>query len=396
MNPGRRMFWIPILLLGLGVAAVVAVLAYDGRGSEPTRVAGDPRIPIAMMGDSDTEPYQKHTSIWTAFRRAEDLPGGDYNDITWQWPEVLARIRTDQVDLGPWGFWGVPRPFALTRVRELLGQRWRGPYRETFRHSLAWASPCWSIVRGPWAQAPQLRDLMDENPAAWRRGVVVIRIGVGTFGMVEHLAPLAKAADDPQERDQIDECVAAYEQAIVLLREHHPDLRFVVVGVLNNADWTKYLHLWHSPAELANISTGLDRFDNGLRQLARRHPGVAFFDDRAWFARHWGGRGADGEPAYRYVDIPGTPRVGNTAGNAPHNAVLANQHAGTVWNVLWVQALVDLMRNELGVVELTPIGDDEKATFIRAALEAHAAQRPPGTIALDEALAPTPVQGGKR
>jgi len=325
-----------------------------------------------MMGDSDTAGYQKHTSLWTGPWRAESLPGGAYNDITWQWPEVLARIRADEVDLGPWDFWGVPRLFSMTRVRELLGQRWRGPYHEAYRHNFAWPSPCWSLVRGSWAQAPQLRDLMDENPSAWRQGVVVIRIGVGTFAMVDSLTRLAAAPDDAHVIAKIDECVGAYEQAVLLLRERHPEVRFVLVGILNNAHWTKYLHLWRSPTELANIDAGLDRFDHGLRELTRKHAGVAFFDDRAWFDRHWGGRGSDGAPAYRSVDIPGVLTVGNTAGDAPHNNVLANQHAGLVWNVLWTQELVALMRRDLGLA-LTPIEDGEKAAFIRAALDKHAA-----------------------
>lgn len=368
----RAMVLTLLTLVALLVAALVAVLAFDGRGRDRDHDVQTRRVPIAMMGDSDTEGYQKHASLWTDRWRVELLPGGTYNDITWQWPEVLARIRADEVDLGAWDFWGVPRLLSLSRVRQLLGQSWRGPYREGYRHNLAWASPCWSLIRGPWPQAPQLRDLMDENPAFWERGVVVIRIGVGTFGMVDSLTRLAAKPDDPQVATQIDECVDAYEQAVLHLRERHPKLRFVLVGVLNNAHWTQYLNRWHAPAELANIDAGLDRFDQGLRRLTTRYPGVAFFDDRAWFRRHWGERGADGAPAYGSVAILDELKVANTAGDAPANAVLANEHAGMVWNVLWVQELVALMRRDLGV-ELTPIEDTERAAFVRSALERHAA-----------------------
>ena len=83
-------------------------------------------------------------------------------------------------------------------------------------------------------------------------------------------------------------------------------------------------------------------------------------------------RGADGAPAYGSVAILDELKVANTAGDAPANAVLANEHAGMVWNVLWVQELVALMRRDLGV-ELTPIEDAERAAFVHSALERHAA-----------------------
>ena len=98
------------------------------------------------------------------------------------------------------------------------------------------------------------------------------------------------------------------------------------------------------------------------RALARRGSRVAFFDDRAWFAARWGGRGPDGRPAYRAVTL-GRLRVENRSGDTPDNAVLADGHAGLAWNALWAQSLVVLLnaRFHLGIA---PIRNEEIAALL--------------------------------
>jgi hypothetical protein len=355
-NKRARLIWIASGLVALIVLVSALVLRYDGRGPS-RRVAGtEHRIPIAVLGDSDSAAYQQ-----------AEPAGGDFHSITWQWPEVLARMRGGELDLGDWGTWGVPRYLSLTRVRALWGQQWRGPRKMDYRHNFAWASGCESLLDSAWAQAPQLRALMDEDPRYWRKGVVVIRIGVNSFGNEPWLSQLALDPGDEQVGVRMTNCANNYSRTISYLRERHPDVRFIIVGIYNNAHWTRLLGKWQSAREQANLDIGLDRFDNALRRLASDTPGVAFFNDREWFSRHWGSRGLDGKPDYRKVVIAGTIAVANTAGDSPVNAVLGNLHAGLVWNVLWVQSLTDLARKELAL-NVEPIHDDEVRKFLRQVL----------------------------
>ena len=62
---------------------------------------------------------------------------------------------------------------------------------------------------------------------------------------------------------------------------------------------------------------------------------------QAWFAARWGTRAETGRPDYRTVRFGPRFEVGNTAGDEPRHATLTDGHAGSVWNALWAQSLVD-------------------------------------------------------
>ena len=96
-------------------------------------------------------------------------------------------------------------------------------------------------------------------------------------------------------------------------------------------------------------------------------PGAIFFDDDAWVRRTWGSRDAQGRPAYRTVPIGTALRVTNTAGDAPRHAILADHHAGLVYNTLWTQSLIEHLRAGFGL-PLTPITDADVTHFIEATL----------------------------
>lgn len=344
--------------------AVVLLYAQDGRRRGEPRPSEAGKVPLGVLGDSDSEAYQDRVN----FPATGERPGGDFHPITLQWPEVTARIRSSQLDLGAWAVWGVPRWASFSRVRDALRLPWRGPRRETHQYNLAWASGCSSLTTGPWRQTQRLVDVMDEQPERWASGVVVIRTGVNSFGKDTDLAALAANPDDPAVTSRMAACVRQVRAAVSLIHEGHPSTRIVLVGIFNNAHWAPYLSRWQSGLEQANLERGLDHFDNALRSMASADPRLAFFDDRAWFARHWGQRDPDtGLPSYRAVRIDDVMSVTNTAGDHPQNAVLANQHAGLVWNLLWSQELVHLMRHRFGA-PVDAITDQEVARFLRGAL----------------------------
>jgi hypothetical protein len=266
----------------------------------------------------------------------------------------------------------------------------RSPPKEDYRYNFALSgNECSDLLEGYVQQTRALVSLMDQQPAYWRNGVVVIRIGVNTFGGAAELEQMAHDPMAAKAQRKIASCVRDIRQSVDALHARHPGLRIVLVGIFDNSNWVPYLDRWRNPGMLANIGRGLDPFDRALKDMARRDPRIAFFDDRAWFADHWGTRDARGGAAYRDL-VLGDLHVGNTAGDEPHNAVLADGHAGTAWNAEWARSLVELLnsRFHLGVA---PITETEVIGIVGASqqgsLKGRGQSKPPPVQKLDSPVA---------
>lgn len=315
------------------------------------------RIRLAVLGDSDSHAYQDDLNMPEPGAR-----GGAFRTATFQWTEVLARLRSDTVHLGDWGTWGSGR-WSLAFGKR-LGLSLRAPRKRDYEFNFAVSGArCTDLVSGPFAQSAQLSRLMSTEPQAWRRAVVVIRIGINDIGKVEDLQRMA--IDGPGAvAAKVRDCLASIAGAVDTIRAEHRDVRILLVGILNNIDWPPNLDAWQSARASANITAALDTFDRGLVSLVARTPGAAFFDDRQWFAAKWGGRDAVGRPDYRPVRLADLPAVVLSQGDAWHHAVLADGHAGLAWNVLWAQSLIAALNDafDLGVAE---ISDGELRDFVR-------------------------------
>jgi hypothetical protein len=197
---------------------------------------------------------------------------------------------------------------------------------------------------------------MDRESERWRHGVVVVRIGINDLGVEERLEEMARDPDAAAVVQTTRACTADIAAAVALVRERHPETYLVLVGILDNADCPPWSERPRSPRELANVTTALDRFDAALRRLAEADPRIAFFDDRDWFRAHWGSRDPDGTPAYRTIAVGRSLRVVHAMGDAPTHSILADRHAGLVWNTLWCQSLVRLLATQHGlpVREIAP------------------------------------------
>jgi hypothetical protein len=306
-------------------------------------------LTLAVVGDSDSHAYHDGTR----FTGKDGQRGGAFHDTTWQWTEWLHRLRPSEVDQGPWGRYGSPRLVAL--LEEGLGRPARAPEKEDFAYNFAVSGAVCNDLMNVQKQVPRLVRLMDESPAAWRGGVVVLRIGVNSFGQRDSLERLA-ASSDAGVVGEIDRCIADVRDAVAYLHRHHPETRVVLVGIFDNAQVGENIHRWPSSRERANITRALDRYDNALKAMAAGDARIAFFDDRAWFAALWGHRTAEGGQAYRSVSLGGRFVVTNTQGDAPCHAILADGHAGTVWNALWAKALVHVLNQRFaaGIAPITP------------------------------------------
>lgn len=356
-----------IFAVAVAACAVVLITARILVAREAKPPVGDflpraPGIAFAVLGDSDSQSY--HDREWIAPGSAER--GGPHRATTLQWTEVLARLRPDHVDQGPWGVWGASR--TAVRLMDWFGVHGRAPRKEDFRFNFAFSGArCEALMEENLRQAPRLVRVMDEAPERWRGGVVLIRIGVCSFGFASHLDQLAADPAAPAIRRAMEEGVRYVREAVALIHSRHPETRVLLVGILNNADFPPYFDRWHSRAELDNIAAGLDWYDQSLRRLADADPRIAFFDDRAWFAARWGGRGADGLPAYRVLTLGPDWRIEHRSGDDVHSSVLADGHAGTVWNLLWAQSLVEALNASFGF-DIPPIREGEILHFLEQEL----------------------------
>ena len=291
--------------------------------------------PLAVLGDSDSHGYQDTLGL----PPDSDTRGGAHRAHTLQWTEVLARLRGSHLDLGPRERTGMPGWQA--RFWRLLRDAPRAPRKLDHRHNFAVSGVgCSHLVDGPAPQVTALRGLIAAEPARWRGGIVVIRIGINDLGTREVLERVAQG-DSADADARILRCHQAISTTLSQLRAVQPALRIVLVGLFDNAHWAPRHDRWQDPGMLARLDAHAERFDAGLRRMAVEHEAL-FFSDRDWFRSLWGGRDAQGRPAYRIVEV-GAWQVTNTQGDAPQHATVADGHAGTLWNALWADALIELL-----------------------------------------------------
>lgn len=341
-------------LAALGLATVF--LRDDG-----PPVDNSPRttIALAVLGDSSSHSYQDSLS----FPPGSGSRGGAFHARTFQWTEVLTRLRGEELNLGPWVLWG--RSGELAWLRGLLGlHAGRAPRKEDYLYNFANSgATCQNLIGGPlqrYPQAPRLVELMDRDPARWRNGVVVIRIGSNDWST--ELDEQARDPKAPAIRAVATYCLDQIAATVSLIHAAHPDTRIVLVGIDNELNDPRTLETYRSALAVANIQASFDDFNGQMRAFAGSDARMAFFDLGAWSRSLWGSRGPDGAMEARTVTV-GTLHVTNTVGDAPNNAILVDDHSGLAGNALWAQALVSRLREAFGL-PLTPISDAEVARFV--------------------------------
>jgi hypothetical protein len=354
-----------VAALVLGIATAAGVLAVtDKRPAMPSEAATTSGMPLAVLGDSNSHSYQDGL----AFPPGSGARGGDFHATTLQWTEVLVRLRGREIDPGPWIEWG--RSGMTAKVGTVLGlPLGRVPRKQDYLYNFAVSGAvCSHLTEGSQRQAQRLAALMADDPGRWRHGVVVIRIGLNDWaGLLHDQARRPDAADMPETRDTIARCTAHMAEAMRQVRAAVPGVRIVLVGVADESADPETFERWNSKAETDNIRAALARFNGAIEALTKATPGTVFFDDDAWVRKTWGSRDADGRPAYRTVPIGATLRVTNTAGDAPQHAILADHHAGLVYNTLWAQSLVERLREGFNL-PFTPITNAEANRFIETTI----------------------------
>lgn len=342
------------------LAALGMAIAVLWGGDLPADNSPSTTIALAVLGDSSSHSYQDRVS----FPPGSADRGGAFRDRTFQWTEVLARLRGDELNPGPWVRWG--RRSQVVWLRGALGlHAGRTPRKEDYLYNFASSgASCSDLIGGSlWrrGQARQLVELMGHDPARWRSGVVVIRIGNNDWSAV--LDDQARDPKAPKVHAAAEYCAHEISAAVKLIHAGHPGTRILLVGVDNEMNEPGTFDKYRSAVAVANIQIAFDDLNARLRNLASTDARLGFFDLGAWFRDLWGTRELDGTPKYKAVVIVGKVSVTNTMGDEPKNAVLADDHAGLVWNTLWAQSLVMRLREVFGL-PLTPVSDEEMARFV--------------------------------
>lgn len=338
--------------------AVGAALVLAATGCSPM-IETNASIPLGVLGDSDSHSY--HDRIWLPPGPGE--PGGPFRATTFQWTEVIAQLRGNVIDPGDWGVWGERKSWV--RLKDWLGLPGRAPRKEDYAYNFALGgSRCEALTTGVYRQAPRLVQAMDRDAQRWRRGVVVIRIGIVDIGLADSLDVVARDADDAGVRARTQACLAHVRAAVEMIQARHTETRVVLVGILDNTDYPPYFTRYTTPTAFANIRTALDRYDDGLKQLVAEDPTHrAFFDDRQWFRQRFGSR----HDGYRTVRIGPTACIEHAVGDDPRHSVLADGHAGTAWNAMWVQSLIELLDRRFAM-RIPAITDAELGRYVERML----------------------------
>lgn len=365
-------------LVAVVVLAVAAGLLYlffypEGDGGHDARPSSPGAIPLAVIGDSGSHAYQDQL----AFPPGAPERGGALRPHTFNWTEIVARLRGKELDLGPWVEWG--RPPMISWAREIIGlEGGRSPVKQDYLYNFANSgATCTNLMgvglRQRFHQVPRLIQMMDRDPELWKKGVVVIKIGAADWTDV--LDAQARQPDAPEVQKVINFCTEQIRDSIAAIHARHPSTHILVVGVLNDSDDPAYDDRWQSDQETANLQAASDLFAASLRKLIEKTPNTSFFDDAEWSRHHWGAHSSPHKPFHNTITI-GSLAVTNSAGDDPHNSVLADHHASLGWNALWAQSVVDQLRRDFKL-PLTPISDQELADFVMSTVQPTIQAAPP-------------------
>ncbi|MEJ8811968.1 SGNH/GDSL hydrolase family protein [Variovorax ureilyticus] len=365
MSPRLFSFLLVCAAAAVVVAAFATALAWsDGAPPGATKPAVRPgTIPIAVLGDSNSHSYQDRV----AFPLGSHERGGALRDQTFQWTEVLARMRGNELDFGPWVHWG--RPWWSAWVRDKVGLLpSRTPIKEDYLYNFANSGGACKNLMGDglgfrYPQVPRLLSLMKQQPERWQNGVVVIYIGANDWN--PYLDLMAREPEAPELHRVIDYCTQQIGRAIEAIHASHPSVRILLAGITNQGDDPALQDKYRDATSPSNIRRALAGANAALRRIAEADPQrIAFFDANAWAVERWGIRGPHGEPDFKSVRL-GHLTVTHTMGDAPSNTMLVDDHPGFGWNVLWAQSILARLREAFGL-PLTPISDDEAARFVDA------------------------------
>jgi len=340
-----------LLLLLLVAVALIVIAAYHKYNARPVPSSFH-GIPLAVLGDSDSHIYRDPVN---RIKR-----GGLYHQVTYQWTELLDALRPGIFELGEKETWG-----SLSKVAELrrfFGLSAKTPPKNDYKYNYAFSGlKCASLLHEWPRQAYWLLGEISHD-RGWSRGVVVIRIGINDIGQINHLQEYAEKGITEEVRQRVESCTQHIADTVQAIRKANDSIRIVLVGIADNSDFPSDKKMRFSSKEKIAIRSVLDMIDTLLKDIVAHDDNAVFMDDHLWLRRYWPERkGGSAEESFE-LSLGGLVGVTKTWGDHPRNLVLADGHAGTVANGLWVRELIALLNNRFGF-NIPPLLDEEIAAL---------------------------------
>lgn len=306
------------------------------------------RIPLAVLGDSDSHAY--HDAVWSD---PSGRGGIEFHDVTYQWTEILAVTRPGELDPGRWGTWGLGPKGSL--LQSWLGGSGRSPRKMDFERVYAISGAGCDGLNPQWLAAAIAAD-----PEHWSAGVVLVRIGINSLLRDWQIEEYAATGLSPESSRSVQHCVAEIKAAVDLIRGKSSQVAIALVGLFDEHETPELTGRWPEDEQLARIGEVIDDFDSRVREIAAADARAVFIEDREWFAQTWikSGQGSGRED--RTFSLGGSRAVGFSQGDQPYHLQLGDGHGGTVVNGLFARHVQRTLNQKLGL-GLSPLLDAEIA-----------------------------------
>ena len=313
-------------------------------------------IPIAVLGDSDSHSYRDEYD--NKFR------GGAFHSVTYNWPALWNKFRSHTITMGAFDTWGTH--YRIAKIKHHLGLVGRAPKKLDYEYNYAVSGlRCESLLQGWPYQAKWLITRLKNNPEAWKNGIVVIRIGVNNLGSTKQLIQWGNTGLDDHANKVIDACISQIIEASDQILKTHPSIKIALLGMCRDCNITDTYTVWPTLTQITKRNTVLNHFDQKLMAYTQEKDRVLFIDDVKWLIKRYGDR--HNEPIKFATTLADKVSIVSAQGDHPSNLILADYHAGTVYNGLWLNNLIAQL-NQGFQLDLTPLSEDEIYSVIAPAL----------------------------
>jgi hypothetical protein len=313
-------------------------------------------IPIAVLGDSDSHSYRDEYD--------NKSRGGKYHSVTFNWPALWDRFRPQEVNMGTYGTWGTH--YRIAKVKHWLGLTGRAPKKLDYDYNYAVSGlRCESLLQGWPYQAKWLIKRLESEATHWNNGLVVIRIGVNDLGSTEQLVTWGNTGLNKHAQEVVTTCITQINEAIDQILSIHSSVKVAVMGMCRDCNITDTYTVWPKISQIENRNQVLSHFDKKLINYASQHNRVLFIDDVKWLSKRYGDR--HHEPIKFETKLANKVKIISRQGDHPSNLILADYHAGTVYNALWLNNLIDQLNTGFQL-HLSPLTEEEIYSAIKPML----------------------------
>ncbi|MCG8315728.1 MAG: hypothetical protein MI976_21165 [Pseudomonadales bacterium] len=351
----RKRTVIPTVLVAMIVTSVYWLTdSLQDADSRDNKSINPKTIPVAVLGDSDSHSYRDKFD--------NKARGGDFHSVSFNWAEVWNLLRGDEIDPGVFGEWGISYRYA--RFLHALDFTTQSPKKLDFAYNFAVSGlKCHSLLNSWPYQGQWLLQRLQKNPEFWSQGIVIIRIGINDFGQTEHLAHWESSDQTTTGVKLADNCIHQITAMAHKILDANQGIKIVLVGIARD---------YYNPSTMRQLTTQrheniekvLSHFDNSLIKFSSSNSRVIFVDDFQWMHNYF--QFFIGEPNTTIATtLSNGFELFAKVGDHPSNMTLADGHAGTVHQGLWLQHLISNIKAHWNL-PISQIKDNELTEIVCA------------------------------